>query len=95
MATIIRTESHQLSTSSTLRGDIDCTIEFYRRVVRLSATVAMTHWPELGPLRSQERQMALEALIHPTTKRPNVRYGVLDKMPQSQSQSQSHLRFAI
>ena len=72
-STIVRTESHRLSTSPALRADVERTIAFYRRVVRMAATVAMTHWPELGRLRAKERQMALEALIHPTKDRPQVR----------------------
>ena len=79
MAIIIRTESHALSTSPALRQDIERTVAFFRRVVRMSATVAMTHWPELAPLRAQERQMALEALLHPTKDRPVVRYAVLGR----------------
>lgn len=79
MISIIRTESHALSTTPALRQDIDRTVAFYRRVVRMSATVAMTHWPELGSLRAKERQMALESLLHPTKLRPQVRYPVLGK----------------
>lgn len=77
--TIVRTEAHALSTSPALRQDVQRTINFYRRIVRLCATVAMTHWPALGPLRSQERQMALEALLHPTAKRPVIRYASLSR----------------
>lgn len=78
-STIVRTESHRLSTSPALRADVERTIAFYRRVVRMAATVAMTHWPELGRLRAKERQMALEALIHPTKDRPQVRYPMLGR----------------
>lgn len=45
----------------------------------MAATVAMTHWPELGRLRTKERQMALEAMFHATKDRPVVRYAVLDR----------------
>ena len=85
MSSIIRTESHALSTTPELRGDVERTVAFYRRVVRLTATVAMTHWPAIGGLRSMERQMALEALFHATKDRPVVRYpmlgAALGKMP--------------
>jgi putative transposase len=82
---VIRTETHALSTSPALRADAERTIALYRRAVRMAATVAMTHWPELGALRSKERQMALEAKFHATKDRPVVRYAVLGqalgKMP--------------
>ena len=82
---IIRTETHALSTTPEFREDVLRTVLFYRRIVKLLATVAMTHWPELGPLRSQERQMALEAKFHATKARPIVRYPklgeTLGKMP--------------
>jgi IS605 OrfB family transposase len=85
MPIIIRTEAHALVTTPAIRDDVERTVAFFRRVVRMSATVAMTHWPELGSLRTKERQMALEALLHPTKLRPTVRYAVLGqalgKMP--------------
>ena len=76
---IIRSEMHALTTSHAQREDIRRTIAFYRRAVRMAATVAMTHWDELAPLRSKERQMALEAMFHATKDRPRVRYPVFDK----------------
>lgn len=78
--TIIRTESHALPMSPALRDDVERTIARFRRAVRMAATVAVTHWPELGPLKSQERQMALEALFHATQDRPLVKYPVLDRV---------------
>jgi hypothetical protein len=82
---IVRTESHALATTPALRADVERTVAFYRRAVRMAATVAMTHWPELGRLRTKERQMALESMFHPTKDRPLVRYPVfgraLGKMP--------------
>ena len=85
MSSIFRTESHELSTTPELRGDVERTVAFYRRVVRLTATVAMTHWPAIGGLRPMERQMALEAMFHATKDRPVVRYpklgAALGKMP--------------
>lgn len=84
-SSIVRTEGHALATSPEVREDMTRTIAAYRRAVRMAATVALTHWPELGPLRAKERQMALEALFHATKHRPRVRYAVLGaalgKMP--------------
>jgi hypothetical protein len=79
MPIIIRTEAHALVTTPAIREGVERTLVFFRRVVRMSATVAMTHWPELGSLHAKGRQMALEALLHPTKLRPTVRYGVLGK----------------
>jgi putative transposase len=82
---IVRAETHALATSFEVREAMARTIEHYRRAVRMAATLALTHWPELGPLRANERQMALEAMFHATKQRPLVRYPVLarvfDKMP--------------
>jgi putative transposase len=38
------------------------------------------HWPELGSLNVLKQPMALEALLHPTSKRPVVRYDVVSKV---------------
>jgi IS605 OrfB family transposase len=82
---IIRSEAHALRTSPAMREDVERTISFYRRVVKMASTIAMTHWPEIGSLPDNESAKALERLIHPTAKRPVVRYAVvsraLGKMP--------------
>lgn len=76
---LIRTEAHALATSPVVRADVARTVAVYRRAVRMLATVALTHWPELAPLRSQERMRDLEALIHPTKQRPTVRYALVSR----------------
>lgn len=76
---LVRSELHALSISPVEREDVRRTIAFYRRAVRLAATIAMTHWDELGGLRENARQMALEALFHATKERPQVKYPVLDR----------------
>ena len=82
---IIRTEYHGLATTAETREAMLRTLTAYRRVVRLCATIALTHWDELGALASHPRQVALEQLIHVTQKRPSVRYTlmrrVLGQMP--------------
>lgn len=78
MSSIVRTESHALATSPEVRADIERTIGAYRRAVRALSTVLMTHWGELGSLRN--KCLALEALVHPTAKRPAVKYPVLGRM---------------
>lgn len=80
---VIRCESHRLATSAKVRDDIERTIAGYRRIARALCTVLMTHWPELARAKSKPR--ALEALLHPTAKRPVVKYPgmsqMLGKMP--------------
>jgi hypothetical protein len=82
---IIRSEAHALRMNYAQRMDVERTIVFYRRVVKMVSTIAMTHWPEIGSLTGNEPARALERLIHPTSKRPTIRYAVvsraLGKMP--------------
>lgn len=75
---VIRCESHDLATSPEVRDDIERTIVFYRRVVRALCTVLMTHWPELA--RAKSKSQAVEAMLHPTVKRPVVKYSVVSRM---------------
>lgn len=77
---VIRCESHPLSCQPSVRLDMERTIIYYRRAVRMAATVALTHWPDLAQLRPKERQMALEALFHATKQRPCVKYPLLDRV---------------
>lgn len=82
---IIRSEAHALRMNHAMRMDVERTIAFYRRVVKMASTIAMTHWPEIGSLTGNEPAKSLERLIHPTSKRPIIRYAVvsraLGKMP--------------
>jgi hypothetical protein len=82
---IIRSEAHALRMNHATRMDVERTIAFYRRVLKMVSTIAMTHWPEIGSLTGNEPAKALERLIHPTSKRPTIRYAVvsraLGKMP--------------
>ena len=50
------------------------TLALYRRLVRDLMTVAYTHWPTIGATQGNEAVKVIEALIHPTAKRPHVRY---------------------
>ncbi|MFN2359691.1 MAG: IS200/IS605 family accessory protein TnpB-related protein [Marinobacter sp.] len=50
------------------------TLALYRRLVRDLMTVAFTHWPIVGPARDKDAVGVIEGLIHPTSKRPRVRY---------------------
>ena len=51
---------------------------FQRRIVRALCTVLITHWPELA--RAKSKSQAVEALLHPTAKRPVVKYPVVSRM---------------
>lgn len=50
------------------------TLGLYRRLVHNLMTVTYTHWPTVGATQGNEVVNAIEALIHPTAKRPQVRY---------------------
>lgn len=77
---IVRSEAHALVTTPAIRADVGRTITFYRRVVRYLATVAMTHWHDLGPLRSKERLTAMEALVHATKANAKPTYAAMDRV---------------
>lgn len=76
--TIVRSESHALSTTPEIRADIARTMDAYRRGVRALCGVLIVHWPELANAKS--KCQAVEALFHATAKRPVVRYPVLDRI---------------
>lgn len=77
---IVRTEAHALRTTPMVRADIKCTLVAYRRAVRALCGVIQTHWPELGSLSAKGKCQAIEALFHPTAKRPVVRYLALERI---------------
>lgn len=89
---IVRTEAHALRTTPEFRADVERTLAAYRRCVRALSGIILTHWPELGSLPAKGKCQAIEALFHPTAKRPVVRYEAMSrifgKMP-------SYLRRAV
>ena len=56
------------------REALDATLLVYRNLVRDLMTVMMTHWPALGRFDGNAVVKEIEQLIHPTSKRPEVRY---------------------
>ena len=74
---IIRSETHLLSTSPDVQASVERTIRTYRNAVRAVATIIMTHWPEISAADS--KCMAVEALFHPTAKRPIAKYALLSR----------------
>lgn len=56
------------------REALDATLAVYRNLVRDLMTVMMTHWPALGRFEGNAIVKEVERLIHPTSKRPQVRY---------------------
>lgn len=80
---LIRAEQHRLTITAEVRADMVRTVVHYRKVVRLLSTVIQTHWPTLAAAPS--KCMAVEALCHPTARRPVVRYPmvarILGQMP--------------
>lgn len=56
------------------RNALDATLMMYRNLVRDLMTVMMTHWSALGRFEDNAIVKEVERLIHPTSKRPHVRY---------------------
>ena len=72
---IIRSDTLSLQvTSAEQQQALQDTLALYRRLVRDLMTVAYTHWPTVGGAQGNEAVKVIEALVHPTAKRPNVRY---------------------
>jgi putative transposase len=73
--TIIRSDTLTLQvTSADQQAALAETLALYRRLVRDLMTVAYTHWPVVGVCDGNDAVQVLEGLIHPTRKRPEVRY---------------------
>src|SRR6516225_9047225 len=79
MPKIYRTEQHGVAATPDDVRDVERTIAFYRRAVRLLCTLILTHWPEIQAQDSIKRQGFIEGLLHVTKERPIVKYGVIDR----------------
>lgn len=77
---LTRTEKWTLQPSSENRQDICTTIALYQRYVRALSSVCFTHWKVLGSLSSKDALTQLEHLVHPTKKRPFVKYPYFNKV---------------
>lgn len=77
MSSLVRSESHSIAASSQTREDIARTIAAYRVAVHALATVIQTHWVELN--QAKNKCAAIEALFHPTSKRPMAKYALLSR----------------
>ena len=72
---IIRSDRIALKTDSAeQREALQATLDVYRALVRDLMSVIATHWPRLGPCSDNQIVAPVEALIHPTKQRPDVRY---------------------
>lgn len=72
---IIRSDRLRIhADSAAQREALGDTLALYRRLVRDLMTVAFTHWPAVGPVKGNEAVAVIEGLVHPTSKRPKVRY---------------------
>lgn len=69
---IIRTDRWQVSATEEQNRWAAETLAIYRRYVRALIGVVWTHWPVIATAKSPLQ--AIEHLIHPTNKRPSVRY---------------------
>ncbi|KXS55393.1 MAG: IS605 family transposase OrfB, partial [Marinobacter sp. T13-3] len=73
--TIIRSDRLRIHADSPAQRDaLAETLALYRRLVRDLMTVAFTYWPSVGTVKGNEAVAVIEGLIHPTSKRPTVRY---------------------
>ena len=77
---IIRSDTLTLQVASAeQQAALADTLALYRRLVRDLMTVAYTHWPAVGVCDGNEAVKVLEGLIHPTRKRPSVRYAYFSR----------------
>lgn len=71
----IRSDRLQIQADSPAQREaLGETLALYRRLVRDLMTVVFTHWPLVGPIEGKVVVPVIEQLIHPTSKRPDVRY---------------------
>lgn len=72
---IIRSDRLKLHADSPAQREaLAGTLTLYRRLVRDLMSVAFTHWPCVGSSEGNAVVLIMEGLMHPTSKRPSVRY---------------------
>ena len=71
---LIRTEKWQLLLKPDQKNDLINTIDIYRGFVGALSTVLITNWHNLGSLSNNDVILEVEKLIHPTLKRPEIKY---------------------
>jgi len=72
---IIRSDRLSIkSDSAAQREALADTLGLYRRLVRDLMSLAFTRWPQIGSLQGDAVVQAIEGLMHPTSRRPEVRY---------------------
>ena len=72
---IIRSDRLVLKANSVIQREaLSHTLSVYRRLVRDLMSLAFVKWPTLGAMNGNEVVQVIEGLIHPTSKRPDVRY---------------------
>jgi len=73
--TIIRSDRLEIKTDCSVQRDaLNQTLSVYRSLVRDLMTLVFTRWPQIGPLKGNDVIQVIEGLIHPTNRRPEVRY---------------------
>jgi IS605 OrfB family transposase len=77
---ITRTEKWTLRPSAADRQALCETVTLYQRYVRALSSVCRVHWPTLGVLNGNAVIRVVEGLVHPTAKRPSVRYGFFHRV---------------
>lgn len=72
---IIRSDRLAIKIDSVVQREaLNETLSVYRRLVRDLMSLAFVKWPTLGPLNGNEVVQVIEGLIHPTSRRPDVRF---------------------
>lgn len=68
----IRTDRWKLHSNARTKSLLLTTVKEYRRLVRALIGVVYTHWVDIA--ESKDTIAAVESLIHPTKKRPDIKY---------------------
>jgi putative transposase len=76
---IVRSDRYHINTTPESALALTGTLSMYRKYVRAVMTVISTHWPTMGSTQGNDIVRLVEGLIHPTNKRPDVRYQYFQK----------------
>lgn len=77
---IIRTDKWKLNPTKKQKMLFAQTVEVDRRLSRYLVGIVFTHWSKLGNLSSKEVIPAVERLMHPTAKNPDIKYPRINRV---------------
>ncbi|NET05117.1 MAG: hypothetical protein F6K16_10390 [Symploca sp. SIO2B6] len=75
----VRTDKWKLHPTELQHQYCLLTVSEYRKFVRALIGMAYTHWHQMADMSNKERLAFVETLIHPTAKRPSVKYEYFKK----------------